>query len=110
MAGGNQGSFTPIAAGSGSGEVTGNRWENVEHLGPRDEVKLVLSGRADYEWAVELLRARSLAERAGTVLLSPVWGELDPKELVAWVIADRLPVRVQIQAHKYIWGPATQSV
>ena len=94
----------------GSGESERNRWENIEHLTKRDEVKLVLVDRADYEWAKEVIAKHDLAERVNEVLLSPVWGELDPKDLVKWVLGDDLPVRVQIQMHKVIWDADTQGV
>ncbi len=94
----------------GSGECARNRWANVELLTRSDEVKLVLADRADYEWATEVLEEHRLAERTHAVLLSPVWGELDPQELVAWVLRDRLPVRVQIQTHKVIWGSEAEGV
>jgi 7-carboxy-7-deazaguanine synthase len=94
----------------GSDESHRNRWENIEHLDERDEVKLVLADRADYEWAKGVIEAHHLADRVNAVLLSPVWGELDPQDLVKWVLEDRLPVRLQIQIHKAIWGAETQGV
>jgi 7-carboxy-7-deazaguanine synthase len=94
----------------GSGESHRNRWENIAHLGPRDEVKIVIADRSDYEWARGVIEEHALAERVHEVLLSPVWGELDPKTLVEWVLQDDLPVRVQIQMHKVIWGPDTRGV
>ena len=94
----------------GSGETARNRWANLEHLTPRDEVKLVLADRLDYEWARELSGRERLAERVAAVLLSPVHGELDPRELVEWVLQDGLPVRVQLQLHKVIWGAQTRGV
>jgi 7-carboxy-7-deazaguanine synthase len=94
----------------GSGESEQNRWVNVPHLGKRDEVKLVLADRADYDWAKRVIVEHRLSDRAGTVLLSPVWGELDPKQLVEWVLADGIPVRVQLQLHKVIWGGDAQGV
>jgi len=94
----------------GSGEVERNRWENVAHLGPRDEVKMVLSDREDYAWARAVLREHALADRVGTVLLSPVWGELEPRELAAWILEDGLPVRMQLQLHKVVWGATAQGV
>ncbi len=94
----------------GSDESHRNRWENVEHLTKRDEVKLVLADRADYEWAKAVIQEHRLTDRASAVLLSPVWGELDPTALVAWVLEDRLPVRVQIQIHKVIWGADAEGV
>ena len=94
----------------GSEESERNRWENIEHLTMRDEVKVVLADRADYDWAKRAIEEHDLADRVNAVLLSCVWGELDPKELVKWVLRDKLPVRVQIQQHKVIWDPETQGV
>jgi 7-carboxy-7-deazaguanine synthase len=94
----------------GSGESHRNRWENIDFLTRRDEVKIVLADRIDYEWAKSILRERRLADRVNAVLLGCVWGELDPKDLVQWVLQDKLPVRIQTQIHKVIWGPETQGV
>lgn len=87
----------------GSGEAARNLWSNLEHLTPRDQVKCVLADRADYDWAVARLREHRLAERC-TVLFSPVYGALAPRELAEWILADRLPVRFQLQLHKVLWG------
>ncbi|QKT04315.1 7-carboxy-7-deazaguanine synthase QueE [Ectothiorhodospiraceae bacterium 2226] len=89
----------------GSGESARNRWENLAHLSARDQIKFVLCDRADYEWAREVLRERALAARC-EVLFSPSYGQLAPAALAEWVLADRLPVRVQIQLHKVLWGEA----
>jgi len=86
-----------------SGEAARNRWENIAHLTPRDEIKFVLASRADYEWAREVLRSRKL-DRISPVLFSPVQGELPPAQLAEWILADRLPVRMQVQLHKILWG------
>lgn len=94
----------------GSGESHRIRWQNLEHLGPRDEVKMVLSGRGDYEWARDAVRRHGIDRKVREVLVSPVHGELDPADLVAWVLEDKLPVRVQVQLHKIIWGKDTQGV
>jgi len=94
----------------GSGESRRNRWENVAHLSSRDEVKIVLADRADYEWAKGVIEEHGLERHVNEVLLSPVWGELDPKDLVKWVLEDDMPVRVQIQMHKVIWDADTQGV
>ncbi|MDH4282232.1 MAG: radical SAM protein [Myxococcales bacterium] len=94
----------------GSGESHQNRWENIEHLTIRDEVKIVLADRADYEWAKRTIDEHRLADRVNAVLLSCVWGELDPKDLVRWVLRDKVPVRVQIQMHKVIWDAAAEGV
>lgn len=94
----------------GSGESERIRWSNLAHLTKRDEVKIVLADRRDYEWAREILTREKLHERVGEVLLSCVHGELEAKNLVQWVLEDHLPVRVQLQLHKVIWAPDTQGV
>lgn len=86
-----------------SGEDARNRWENIAHLTPHDEIKFVLANRADYEWACAVLRERQLG-RICPVLFSPVQGELEPAQLADWIVADRLPVRMQVQLHKLLWG------
>ncbi|HEX5314896.1 MAG TPA: 7-carboxy-7-deazaguanine synthase QueE [Gammaproteobacteria bacterium] len=87
----------------GSGEVSRNRLENLEQLRARDQAKFVLAERGDYEWAREFLREHDLAARC-EVLFSPVAGELAPRALAEWILADRLPVRFQLQLHKLLWG------
>lgn len=87
----------------GSGESAKNLWSNVDLLTPRDEVKFVLKDRADYEWAREIIRARRLDSRC-PLLVSAVQGELEPRDLAEWVLADRLPARFQMQLHKLLWG------
>lgn len=94
----------------GSGESHRNRWSNLEHLGPGDEVKFVLASREDYEFMRAVLRERALLTKTRNVLASTVFGKLAARELVAWVMEDALPVRVQLQMHKYIWSPETQGV
>jgi 7-carboxy-7-deazaguanine synthase len=94
----------------GSGESHRNVWSNLERLRPHDEVKFVVKDRVDYEFAREVVARFGLAGRAAAVHLSPVHGELDPRELSSWVLADRLPARVQLQLHKYIWEPGTRGV
>jgi 7-carboxy-7-deazaguanine synthase len=94
----------------GSGEADRNDWSNIARLTPRDEVKFVIADRADYEFAREAIDRHGLTGRAGAILMSPVHGHLDPKELSEWVLADRLAVRLQLQLHKYIWSPATRGV
>jgi 7-carboxy-7-deazaguanine synthase len=93
-----------------SGEAGRNDWTNLECLGPLDEVKFVIADRADYEFARDVVAARGLASRSAAVLFSPVHGVLDPEMLAGWVLADRLPVRMQLQLHKYIWSPARRGV
>lgn len=87
----------------GSGEVSKNLWDNLDHLNPEDEVKFVLADRADYEWSREILDRYNIHKKV-KVLFSPVYDKLDLKELAAWVLEDNLPVRVQTQLHKVIWG------
>lgn len=94
----------------GSGEGHKNRYENLAHLTERDEIKFVLADRKDYDWMRDLIATRALSALGATLLASPVHGELDPKQLVAWVLEDRLPVRVQVQIHKYIWGADASGV
>jgi 7-carboxy-7-deazaguanine synthase len=92
-----------------SGECEQNLWENVTLLKAKDEIKIVLASRQDYEWARSVVGERKLADRC-TVLLSPVWGELSPDQLVSWILEDKLDVRFQMQMHKVIWPDATQGV
>jgi 7-carboxy-7-deazaguanine synthase len=87
----------------GSGELDKNRWSNLEHLTPHDEVKFVLCDNSDYEWAVGVMRERRL-DRICPILFSPVYGKLDPATLAEWVLRERLAVRVQVQLHKILWG------
>ena len=94
----------------GSGESARNDWSNLSLLTPLDQVKFVLADRADYEFAREVIAREHLADRCGAVLLSPVHGELALKPLAEWILADRLPVRLQVQLHKYIWDPQTRGV
>ena len=86
-----------------SGEMEKNCWSNLEHLKPTDEVKFVLCGREDYDWARQLLDDHKLHAKC-TGLFSPVYGRLDPTKLGEWVLQDRLPVRMQVQLHKILWG------
>jgi 7-carboxy-7-deazaguanine synthase len=88
----------------GSGESARNRWANLEHCGKRDQVKFVICDRTDYQWARVKCDEHGLAERFGEVLFSPCAGSLPARELADWIVADRLPVRLQIQLHKYLWG------
>jgi 7-carboxy-7-deazaguanine synthase len=93
----------------GSGESAQMLWGNLERLGPRDAVKLVICSRSDYEWARDLVVERRLNERC-QVLLSPSFGQLEPKELVAWMLSDRLPARLNLQIHKLVWPPEQRGV
>ena len=94
----------------GSGEADKNDWSNLERLAEHDEVKFVIKDRADYDFACDVLRRHDLASRCAAVLFSPVHGGLDPKTLSEWILADHVPVRLQLQIHKYIWTPETRGV
>lgn len=85
-----------------SGEAHRNLSANLDVLGPHDQLKVVLGSRADYEWARDVLRGRETWPCQ--VLFSPVWGQLEPRELAEWILADRLDVRLQLQLHKLLWG------
>jgi 7-carboxy-7-deazaguanine synthase len=89
----------------GSGESANNRWSNLDHVTARDELKFVLADRRDYEFMRDVIRERELTARTPNLLASTVFGSLSPRLLAEWVVADKLPVRVQLQMHKYIWGP-----
>ncbi len=89
----------------GSGESARMDWENLDRLRPHDEVKFVIRDRADYEYAREVIARYQLAGRAAALHLSPVHGVLDPHTLSEWLLADRLPARVQLQLHKYLRMP-----
>jgi 7-carboxy-7-deazaguanine synthase len=90
----------------GSGEAAKNRWENLDALRPHDEVKFVIAGRADYDFARRIVEERKLRN----ALVSPVWGEMDMKTLAEWMLADRVPARLQTQLHKHIWGAEVKGV
>lgn len=87
----------------GSGEHEKNRYENLAHLKPTDQVKFVLCGRTDYDWALAQVKEHTLADRC-QVLFSPSFGELEARDLADWVLEDRAPVRFQLQLHKALWG------
>lgn len=89
----------------GSGEVACNRWENLDCLASDDEIKFVICHREDYEWARRVIAERDLVSRC-ELLMSPVYGAVEPAELAGWILEDRLPVRFQIQLHKLLWGEA----
>jgi 7-carboxy-7-deazaguanine synthase len=94
----------------GSGESHRNRWSNLAHIGAGDEIKFVLASRTDYEWMRDVIQREDLAVRTPNLLASTVFGKLLPRDLVAWVLEDKLPVRVQLQMHKYVWAPDTTGV
>jgi 7-carboxy-7-deazaguanine synthase len=93
----------------GSGEVENNRWSNFDHLGPSDELKFVLAGEEDYLWARKLVAKHRLDEKC-PVHFSPVHGRVDLEALAGWILRDRLPVRLQLQLHKFIWHPDQRGV
>lgn len=87
-----------------SGEAEHNRWSNIAHLQSNDEVKIVINGLSDYEWAKGIMVEKSIVSLDIPILLSPSWHHLEPATLAEWILRDKLPVRLQIQQHKYIWG------
>lgn len=86
-----------------SGESERNLWENLEVLRMQDQVKFVIADRKDYLWSVDVLQRHALEQRC-SVLFSPVWEAMEPRQLAEWILADRLPVRFQVQLHKLLWG------
>ena len=94
----------------GSGEADKTYWANLDHLRDTDEIKFVIKDRVDYEYARHVVTTHDLSGRAAAVLFSPVHGVLVAKELAAWILADRLNVRLQLQTHKYIWDAQTRGV
>ncbi len=94
----------------GSGEAQSNLWSNLRHLNPLDEVKFVISDRADYEWTRTVIADYKLDRRVNAVLISPAFGRIEPASLAAWMLEDRLPARLQLQMHKYIWSPNARGV
>ena len=93
-----------------SGEADRMDWSNLDRLRPHDEVKFVINDRADYDYARAVIERYDLSRRASAIHLSPVHGVLNPRTLSEWVLADRLPARVQLQLHKYIWDAQTRGV
>jgi len=93
----------------GSGMERQNNLDNLRYLDRKDQVKFVVADRRDFEWAKRMMAEHALAEKA-QVLFSPVFGELHPKELAEWILADQLPARLQIQLHKYLWDPNQRGV
>ena len=93
-----------------SGECARNLWSNIDHLTQRDEVKFVIGSREDYEWAREQVCKWSLSQRVNAVLFSPVFGRIEPVQIVNWTLEDKLDVRFQLQLHKSIWDPKQRGV
>ena len=87
----------------GSGEVSKNNWHNLQYLTPYDEIKFVLCDEADYRWACELIKSKQL-QPICPILFSPVYESLDPAQLASWILRDHVPVRMQVQLHKLLWG------
>lgn len=94
----------------GSGEAAAMHWPNLDQLSPHDEVKFVISDRADFDYASDVVRRHDLATRVKAVLFSPVFGVLAPATLAAWILEAGVPARLQLQSHKYIWDPVARGV
>ena len=94
----------------GSGHADRNHWPNLDVLRPRDEVKFVIRDRVDYDYAKDVVTRYNLTSRVAAVLFSPVHGVLPGADLASWILADKLSVRLQLQSHKYIWGPDVRGV
>lgn len=86
-----------------SGELKKNVWDNLNNLKAKDEVKFVLCNREDYEWAKSIMQEHAIHQKCN-VLFSPVYADVNPTELAEWILADKLPVRMQVQLHKILWG------
>ena len=94
-----------------SGEAERNHWPNLARLRPDvDEVKFVIADRADWEFACRIIAEHELETRASSILISPAWGQIDLQELAGWIAASGMKIRMQLQLHKYIWGPDVQGV
>ena len=94
----------------GSGEVDKNLWSNIDHLTARDEVKFVMGSREDYEWSREKVHRFDLSKRCHAVLFSPIFGRIDPRQIVEWILEDKLDVRFQLQMHQFFWTPTQRGV
>ena len=94
----------------GSGECAKNDYSNIDALSARDEVKFVITDRRDYDWAKEQVLKYDLVNRVNAVLFAPVFSEIEPKTIVDWICEDNLPVRFQLQMHKFIWPPDQKGV
>ncbi len=93
----------------GSGMAYHNLWDNLEQLRDGDEVKFVITDQGDFSWAKEVIERHHLAGRV-TLLISPVFGAVPPQEVAAWILESGLPLRLNLQLHKYIWGPEVRGV
>jgi 7-carboxy-7-deazaguanine synthase len=94
----------------GSGEVHRNLWSNIEQLAHRDEVKFVIGSRDDYEWSRDKIEEFGLTSRCAAVLLSPIFGRIEPHQIVEWMLMDKLDARFQLQMHKFVWPPTQRGV
>ncbi len=94
----------------GSGEADRNFWPNLERLNPADEIKFVIRDRADFDFALEVIAKYRLSERQPHILFSPVWGAIELKDLANWILNSGVRARMQLQLHKYIWGPDVKGV
>jgi 7-carboxy-7-deazaguanine synthase len=94
----------------GSGESDKMDWDNLKRVTKADQVKFVINDRRDYEFARDVVTREALSDRVGAILFSPVHGIMDARELAAWILSDALAVRLQLQAHKFIWGPDARGV
>src|SRR5204862_7704210 len=92
----------------GSGECARNLFSNIEHLTKRDEVKFVIGSREDYDWSRAQLERYALTQRCGAVVFSPIFGRIDPREIVEWILADNSPVGVQLHMHTSLWSQPTR--
>lgn len=93
-----------------SGEQMKNRLENIPHLAEKDEVKFVIGSEEDYLWAKGMVEEHALGDKCGAVLFSPVFGKIAPRDIVDWIVRDKLDVRFQLQMHKFIWEPTKKGV
>ncbi len=93
----------------GSGMTSTMHWDNLNHLKEQDEVKFVIADQSDYEWSKTTIETHQTLQ-GKTIHFSPVFGEMDPRQLADWILKDRLPVRLQIQLHKHIWDPSMKGV
>ena len=93
-----------------SGEGGTFNMENLDALGPHDQIKFVVASRIDYEWARDFLKTHRLEKKVEAVIFSPVFGKLEARPLAEWILADGLPVRMGMQLHKFIWDPETKGV
>jgi 7-carboxy-7-deazaguanine synthase len=93
-----------------SGESSRNLYSNISLLNHRDEVKFVIGSREDYDWSREQIERHGLAKIVRAVLLSPVFGRIEPRQIVEWMLKDRLPARFQLQIHKFVWEPRARGV